>query len=153
MLRSRHQGLDADRQASDREGQGWRLRASQDVETGELAFKPVLGTTVRNPRPRIRVSLGGESITATPSHPFWVLGQGWKLAKQLAVGDRLHTPFGAVTIDQLEKLPPAPLPLGLSFNLIVADFNTYFVGDHGILVHDNMPRAPTAALLPGLLKR
>ena len=126
---------------------------AQDVESGELAYKPVLATTVRKPRPRIRVSLGSESIIATPSHPFWVLGQGWRLTKQLAVGDRLHTPSGAVTIDRLEKLPPVSTPAGLTYNLVVADFNTYFVGDRGILVHDNMPRAPTAALLPGFVKR
>ena len=29
------------------------------------------------------------------------------------------------------------------FNLIVADFNTYFVGDAKVLVHDNMLRALT----------
>jgi hypothetical protein len=126
---------------------------AQDVESGELAYKPVLATTIRKPRPRIRVSFGGESITATPGHPFWVDGQGWRLAKELAVGDRLHTTSGAVTIDRLEKVPPAALAAGLSYNLVVADFNSYFVGDRGILVHDNMPRAPTAALVPGLVKR
>jgi hypothetical protein len=125
---------------------------AQDIESGELAYKPVLATTVRKPRPRIRVGLGNESIIATPSHPFWVLGQGWRLTKQLAVGDRLHTPTGAVIVDRLEKLPALPEPAGSTYNLVVADFNTYFVGDRGILVHDNMPRAPTAALLPGLVK-
>jgi hypothetical protein len=35
-------------------------------------------------------------------------------------------------------------------NLVVGDFNTYFVGDHGFLVHDNTYRRPTTALLPGL---
>ncbi|MGA2796833.1 MAG: hypothetical protein ABSE63_04575 [Thermoguttaceae bacterium] len=34
---------------------------------------------------------------------------------------------------------------------IVDDFHTFFVGDQGILVHDNTPREPTAALVPGLL--
>jgi hypothetical protein len=126
---------------------------AQDVESGELAYKPVLATTVRKPRPRIRVGLGSESITATPSHPFWVLGTGWRLAKELAVGDRLHTPSGAVTIERLEKLPPEPAPAGLSYNLVVADFNSYFVGEGGLLVHDNAHRAPTAALVPGLVKR
>ena len=37
-----------------------------------------------------------------------------------------------------------------AYNLIVADYSSYFVGDRGILVHDNTPRAPTAAVLPGL---
>jgi hypothetical protein len=53
-------------------------------------------------------------------------------------------------IESIEKLDPDPSPAGKSYNLIVADFHSYFVGDQGILVHDNTPRAPTAALLPGL---
>ena len=37
-----------------------------------------------------------------------------------------------------------------AYNLVVADFNTYFVGETGILVHDNTPRLPTRATVPGL---
>ena len=40
----------------------------------------------------------------------------------------------------------------MAYNLIVADFDSYFVGDAAILVHDNTPRQPTAAVLPGLKK-
>ena len=114
---------------------------AQDVESGELAYKPVLAVTVRQPGPRMRVGLGGEKITATPSHPFWVLGQGWRMTKQLAVGERVHTPCGGVSIESIEKLQPDPTYNGMAFNLIVADFNSYFVGEQGILVHDNTPRA------------
>ena len=124
---------------------------AQDVESGELAYKPVLATTVRQPGPRMRVRLGGESIVATPSHPFWVVGRGWQMTKQLVVGDRVHTPSGGVTVESIEKLGADPsLATGWAYNLIVADFNSYFVGDQGILVHDNTPRAATAARLPGL---
>jgi hypothetical protein len=35
----------------------------------------------------------------------------------------------------------------------VADFNTYFVGESGVLVHDNTPRTPTRAVLPGLTSK
>jgi hypothetical protein len=38
-----------------------------------------------------------------------------------------------------------------TFNLVVADFNTYFVGESGVLVHDITPRRSTAAVVPGLL--
>jgi len=40
-----------------------------------------------------------------------------------------------------------------AYNLIVADFNTYFVGKGGILVHDNTPRRPTRATVPGLASK
>jgi hypothetical protein len=56
-----------------------------------------------------------------------------------------------VPIESIEKVEADPSWAGYSYNLIVADFNSYFVGDHGILVHDNTPRSPTSALVPGLL--
>ena len=44
---------------------------------------------------------------------------------------------------------PSSLEARVAYNLIVADFSTYFVAERGLLVHDNTPRKPTAALLPG----
>jgi len=38
-------------------------------------------------------------------------------------------------------------------NLVIAGHATYFVGEKGVLVHDNTYRAPTQALVPGLLPR
>ena len=37
-----------------------------------------------------------------------------------------------------------------TYNLIVADFHTYFVGEAKILNHDNTDRAPTNSVVPGL---
>jgi hypothetical protein len=124
---------------------------SQDVNTGELAYKPVLGRTMREPQPRIKIEIGGESITSTGSHPYWANGNGWLLAKQLEVGARLHGISGSVPVANITEVKTESGPNGISYNLIVADFNTYFVGEQGILVHDNTPRQPTSALLPGLL--
>jgi hypothetical protein len=123
---------------------------AQNVETGELAYKPVLAATVRRPGPRIKIGLGRESITATPSHPFWVDGKNWQLTKQLEVGCRLHSLSGAAPVESLETVETDPSRAGYSYNLIVADFNSYFVGEQGILVHDNTPRRPTSAVVPGL---
>jgi hypothetical protein len=39
-----------------------------------------------------------------------------------------------------------------AYNLIVADFSTYFVGETGVLVHDNSPVRPTASVVPGIAK-
>ena len=38
------------------------------------------------------------------------------------------------------------------YNLEVADFNTYFVGQSQVLTHDVTVRQPTDMLLPGLAK-
>jgi Pretoxin HINT domain len=118
---------------------------AQDVETGELAFKPVLATTVRPRSPVLTVSWGGESVGVTRGHPLWVVGRGWRMAKELSVGARLHTVDGAISIESIDKTPDAE-----AFNLVVADFHTYFVGDRKVLVHDNNIRDGASALLPGL---
>jgi hypothetical protein len=87
---------------------------------------------------------------ATPSHPFWVDGQGWRLTKQLEIGNALHSVSGCFPVESIEEVETDPTKNGYSYNLIVADFSTYFVGDHGILVHDNTARQPTSSLVPGL---
>lgn len=44
-------------------------------------------------------------------------------------------------------MPAEPAP---TYNLVVADFHTYFVGKSGILSHDVLPPKPTNKLVPGL---
>jgi hypothetical protein len=126
---------------------------AQDVESGELAYKPVLAVTIRRPGAWMRMRLGAESITATPSHPFWVCGLGWRMTKQLQAGSRIHSLSGGVPVEKVETLGAGSLGADAAYNLIVPDDNSYFVGDRGILVHDNTPRRPTAAIVPGLIER
>ncbi len=119
---------------------------AQDVETGELAYKPVLVTTVRPPSPVLAISVGGETIRATLGHPFWVSGVGWQMAKELKPGQRLHTPHGPLAIDSISEDTPA-----VCYNLVVAEFADYFVSDQKVLVHDNNLREGATATVPGLL--
>ncbi len=124
---------------------------SQDPSTGELAYKPVLETTLRRPTERIRISLPDEAIDATGGHPFWASGRGWQMAKELKAGTPLHSFSGAVPVEKVETVAPDKAWYDFSHNLVVADFGTYFVGESGLLVHDNTPEQPTDALVPGLL--
>jgi len=130
---------------------------AQDPRSGELAYKPVLATTTRNPAARVRIALGSETITATRGHPFWVSGEGWKMAKELKPGGRLHAVAGTATIDGVEDLPPAkPWEDSgdtTSYNLIVDGFHTFFVGQHRLLVHDNtlFPMDGPVGPVPGML--
>jgi hypothetical protein len=128
---------------------------AQDVESGELAYKPVLAVTVRSAGSWMKICLGthAEELTTTPSHPFWVAGEGWRMTKQLEAGNRVDSLAGGVPVESVETLKADTSSPAFAYNLIVADFNSYFVGDQGILVHDNTPRMPTAAILPGLAKR
>lgn len=122
------------------------LVLAQDVNTGELKYEPVIGRTVRPPSQILKISMGGEEILATKGHPFWVTGIGWRMAKELADGAMLHGVNKSAKIRSIEPSGEAE-----AYNLVVADFNTYFVGEHGLLVHDNTPRRPTQALVPGVL--
>jgi Pretoxin HINT domain len=121
------------------------LVLAQNVDTGELAYKPVTGRTVRPPSPILKLSLDGEELLTTRGHPFWVAGVGWRMAKELGDAAVLHAVTGSTLLAAVE--PAGELE---AHNLVVADFNTYFVGESGVLVHDNTPRRPTQARLPGL---
>jgi hypothetical protein len=125
---------------------------SQHPESGELAYKPIMQTTTRDPSPMIKIDLGSETIAATRGHPFWVAGKGWRMAKQIEAGLPLHGLSGAVSVVGVEEAPPAEAWYEFSYNLIVDDFHTYFVGDNRILVHDNRLFAHdhTSSPLPGL---
>jgi hypothetical protein len=118
---------------------------AQDQNTGELIYKLVLRTTLRPPAKMVRIHAGGDEITTTLGHPFWVDGRGWKMAKELKAGDLLHSLGGAVRVDKIEQAGEEK-----AYNLVVDDFNTYFVGQQGLLVHDNEFRRPTRAIVPGL---
>jgi hypothetical protein len=120
---------------------------AQRQDTGELAYKVVLKTTLRPPAKMTRITTANDQITTTLGHPFWVDGHGWKMAKELASGDLLHSRGGAVQIEKVESAGEEQ-----AYNLVVDDFNTYLVGQAGLLVHDNEFRKPTRAIVPGLIE-
>ncbi len=117
---------------------------AQDADTGELAYKPVLGTTLRPPTEMVLVTTPDGAVRATRGHPFWIVGKGWRMAKELAVGDRVHGLHGSATVTALERQPAEP-----AYNLAVADFATYFVGAGQILAHDSTARLPTVGRRAG----
>lgn len=121
------------------------LVLSKNVETGELAYKVVLHTTVREPFPVTRFEIGDEAIHATAGHHFWVSGRGWTKTRELAAEQPLHTPTGVIRVASTESADSAP-----TYNLVVADFHTYFVGKNAILSHDVFPPKPTNKVVPGL---
>jgi len=119
---------------------------AKDLATGEIDYKPVLQTTVREPVPVRRFHVNGTSITASSGHHFWVSGDGWTKTRELEVGHPIHTATGMSRVASVEDEPtPAPV-----YNLVVADFHTYFVGKAMVLSHDVTPPAPTNTKVPGL---
>jgi hypothetical protein len=121
------------------------LVLAQHTETGELAYKPVLETTLRPTAPTVNLDFEGEIITATRGHMFWIVGEGWQMAKELRPGQRLHSVPQSAWLGRTQQSKPAD-----AYNLVVADFNTYFVGQHRLLVHDNTERKAGDGKLPGM---
>jgi len=79
------------------------------------------------------VEVDGQVIEASSEHPFYVQGE-WKETKNLDVGDKLtlfnqdcESSIDSITIEARRDTV---------YNLSVADFETYFVSQLGILVHN-----------------
>jgi hypothetical protein len=119
---------------------------AQNIDTGELAYQPVIRRTVRPPTSILKLSLGDQELQVTGSHPLWVSGLGWRMAKELADGAILYAMTGALRVAAIEQAGEAE-----AYNLAVAEFNTYFVGEAGVLVHDVTHRRPTRASVPGVV--
>ena len=97
----------------------------------------------------LRVAYGCPAgIHCSGGHPFWVSGEGWVKARDLKPNARLHAVDGTRAIGSIKQTGFEP-----TYNLIVADFHTYFVGQGKILSHDNTIREPTEAVVPGLIDR
>jgi hypothetical protein len=109
------------------------LVLSRNIETGETAYKPVLARSLRPRVPMTKLSVGNESLLATPGHPF-MTEEGWAKVRNLKANGRLFAEAGSLTLSKSEPAEPAQ-----AYNLIVADFGTYFVGKSHLLVHDNSP--------------
>ncbi len=127
------------------------LVLSQDPDTGELAFQPVLQTSERPPERLIKLSLAtrdNDALEGSGGHPLWVAGEGWVKLRDVKSGMVLHGVDGPTLIsDAVESRTEQ------TFNLVVADFHTYVVGPTRILCHDNTPRRATNAVVPGLVVR
>ena len=115
---------------------------ARDPHRGDIVYRVVTETTVREPSPMVEVVAAGEKIHATVGHPFWVIGHGWKMAKELAEGDILSTIEGPATVSSVNEYGDAQ-----AFNLVVEGAANYYVGERGVLVHDNTPRVPAVGLV------
>ncbi len=108
------------------------LVLSQDVESGELSFQPVLRPIQNTPQPTLEIDLGVDKITSTEIHRFWIAGKGWAPARDLHKGDRIRALGALLVVRSVESRPVQPV-----FNLVVAANHDYCVGRSGALVHDN----------------
>jgi hypothetical protein len=116
-----------------------------DCNTGEIMLKPVLKTIVNPGKDIFRLRMKNETLEVTGGHVFWVSGKGWVKARQLQPEMRFHTLTGTVNLLDVDQHGKQD-----TYNLVVADFHSYFVGKEKILTHDNTIRKPTNCVVPGL---
>ncbi|MBI3865258.1 MAG: hypothetical protein HY290_25570, partial [Planctomycetia bacterium] len=121
------------------------LVLSQDVDTGEIAYKPILRTTIRPPKELCSVRFDQETVVLTGGHHLWSSGAGWIKARDLETQTLIHTVTGNAPVWTVRKGETAQ-----TYNLVVADYHTYFVGKTGILSHDVLTPRGTSSLVPGL---
>ncbi|GGH61419.1 hypothetical protein GCM10008014_36840 [Paenibacillus silvae] len=111
---------------------GDKVLAKSD-ETGEVAYKEVVGLFQKQADEIYYVHIGDEIIEVTGEHPFWLDGKGWTFVKDLKVGDLLVSSDGTkLAIDKIEKEPRE----ATVYNFEVDDFHSYFVSNLGIWVHN-----------------
>jgi hypothetical protein len=122
------------------------LVVAQNIESGEIQMRPVLRTTVRPPaRTYDIVFENNETIRATLGHRWWIIGKGWIKTKDLQEGMSMRTASGFSTIKSLKQADAA-----VTYNLLVDQDHTYFVGQSRVLSFDASEAIPTFFKTPGL---
>lgn len=115
---------------------------AQDQESGETAFKPVQ-EVFHHDQPRMLYALTladeqgkSETLEVTDDHPFWVQGQGWRQSGRIVPGMVLRGSGGRwLTVVSWRPVERTRL----TYNFDVADFDSYFVGEHRVWVHNGKP--------------
>ncbi|UTW58744.1 hypothetical protein KFE96_00105 [Kordiimonas sp. SCSIO 12603] len=111
---------------------------SRNPETGEQELKEVTDFIPRHERVIWELTVqnaAGETETfeTTDEHPWWVDGQGWKRTDELTFGMRVEDEEQNVLV--ITSVHNTNRKDG-TYNLTVADFHTYFVGNLSVLVHN-----------------
>ena len=122
---------------------------ARDVSTGKTELKTVTDLIRRHERAIWVVTLSGADgesaqFETTDDHPWWIAGEGWTDTEALKPGMAVVTIDGrGMVIDSVEP----NVRTDATYNLTVADFQTYFVGERRVLVHNcpnNSPDVVTA---------
>jgi len=108
---------------------------STNPDTGVTEEKTVLEAFRRTATELVHLTIGGEVITTTHAHPFYVAGKGFVNAGKLRTSDKLLNKDGnQIAIDNIsfestEKLIRV-------YNFKVEGNHTYYVGEQSVFVHN-----------------
>lgn len=113
---------------------------SQDYSSNEVGTKIIIGEAALVQLHLLHEDGSTETINTTDEHPFHVADTAqWTRADQLLIGDELSTISGATMLTGVvfttERVPV--------YNLSILGSPTYYVGEHGVWVHNcKVPGAP-----------
>ncbi len=106
-----------------------------NIESEELELKKVTRVYEKETTKLLHLYTSTGIIDTTSNHPFYVIGKGWVAAGDIEIGDEIYTLDGSITI--VLKWEYEQLSESITvYNLEVEDFNSYFVGSRGVLVHN-----------------
>jgi hypothetical protein len=115
------------------------LVLTQDPVSNSLGFTPVWSIRRIDPGLARTIRFANATVEATDLERFWVAGRGWVMLADLQKGDRVRTLDGLATIEAIEA--PKPLP---AFHVQVGDGRGLFVGESGMMAHDDLVNNPVA---------
>jgi hypothetical protein len=115
------------------------LVLTQDPTSGSLAFTPVW--SIRRLEPGLVRSLRFKdaSLVATDLERFWIAGRGWVLLGNIQAGDPIRTLQGLARVVAVEEPKAEP-----AFHIQVGDGRAIFVGEKGMMAHDDQVNHPVA---------
>ena len=121
------------------------LRAIETIKAGEKVIatnpdthqteeKTVVETYINKTECIVHLHIKNEVINTTKNHPFYVKGRGFVEACELAKGDEVvNVSGGSYPVERIEFEEK----LETVYNFQVEDYHTYYVGENGVLVHND----------------
>ena len=111
-----------------------RCRQKLPYRSEELELKKVTKIYEKETRELLHLQTSTGRIDTTSNHPFYVIGKGWVAAGDIETGDDISLAGSTTTVLgwEYESCDEAIIV----YNLEVEDFNSYFVGPLGVLVHN-----------------
>jgi Pretoxin HINT domain len=101
----------------------------------DYEYKPVTGLFIHQSYQVYNISFdNNETIGVTSPHPIYsTTYNGWRLAGELEVGEKVLTYHGEATVSRTEKKAGSEAV----YNLEVKDLHNFFVGELGVVVHNS----------------
>ena len=123
-----------------------------EATTGRFAYKEVADVIAHDGVTELaHVTIGGETIDSTTNHPYFVVGYGYVDAGNLIEGDTVLLANGKEGKVERVEIEFLTEPVTV-YNFEVKDWHCYFVGEAGVLVHNEKPickEAPKIAASAG----